>query len=79
MSRLNFLGDVGSSPHLTAERMGALLGVKPATMQTKSRLILGTWKTGHFDPEFSRAEVLDAFGGALGPVTEIWVSLLSAD
>jgi hypothetical protein len=35
---------------------------------------LDTLQTGHFDPEFSRADVLDA----LGPV-EIWVSLLSAD
>jgi hypothetical protein len=35
--------------------------------------------SSHFDSEFSRADVLDAFGDARGPVTEIWVSLLSAD
>jgi len=55
--------------------MPALLGVKPATMQSKSRLILDTLRVGHFDPENSRAEVLDA----LSPVTEIWGSLPSAD
>jgi hypothetical protein len=48
-------------------------------MQSESRLILDTLQTGHFNPEFSRADVLDAFRGGFGPVTEIWVSLLSAD
>jgi hypothetical protein len=40
---------------------------------------LATLQVGHFDSEFSRADVLGAFGGALGSVAEIWVSLLSAD
>jgi len=60
-------------------RAGALLGVKPATMQNKSRLMLDILRAGHFDPEFSCAEFLDAFGDALGLATEIRVSLLSAD
>ncbi len=48
-------------------------------MQSKSRLILDTLQASHFDPEFSRAEVLHAFGDTLGLVSEIRVSLLSAD
>jgi hypothetical protein len=67
------------------------LGVREAgrlkleAMTSRCRALIGalprldTLEVGHFDPEFSRADVLDAFGDARGPVTEIWVSLLSAD
>lgn len=59
VGRVNFLSDPSQKVHLRTDQLAKLLDVKQATMANKGRLIMDTLKTGHFDPEFSRRDVID--------------------
>jgi hypothetical protein len=56
----NFLFDPASEPHMRSDQVAAGLGVKPATMATKGRMIRDLLDLVPFAPESSRRDVLDA-------------------
>jgi hypothetical protein len=56
---VNFLADPAQRPHLRAEQLAELLGVKQTTMGNKGALIRGLLGIGRFDPEFARREMIE--------------------
>jgi len=59
LGQLNFLFDRSQTPHVTADRLSELLGVKKATMANKAKLVRDSLGLNHFDVDFLRSEVID--------------------
>lgn len=59
LGQVNFLFDPAQQPHLSADELSALLGVKKVTMANKAKLIRDILKIDHFSPEFQRPDVID--------------------
>jgi len=58
LGQVNFLFDRTQTPHLTADELAERLGVVKTTMANKAGLINRTLKIGAFEPELTRAAVL---------------------
>ena len=54
LAQVNFLFDKAQTPHLTADRLSELLGVKKTTMANKGRLIRDLIGLDDFDPAYMR-------------------------
>jgi len=59
VGQINFLADPSQTPHATADELSGWLEVRKTTMATKAGTIRKLLKLSHFDPEFSRQEVID--------------------
>jgi len=59
LGQTNFLFDPAQRPHLNADELSELLGVKKTTMANKAKLIRDTLKIGFFSLEFQRRDVID--------------------
>ncbi len=59
VGRQNFLFDRSQYPHLTADQLAARLGVVKTTMANKAALISKTLDLGVFEPDLTRADVLE--------------------
>jgi hypothetical protein len=59
VGQVNFLFDPTQQPHVTADRLSELLGVKKATMAGKAKLIRDILKMGFFSPDFLRSYLVD--------------------
>ncbi len=55
---VNFLYDPAQSPHLTADQLSELLGVRKTTMANKSKLIRDLLGIGRMEVELCRRELL---------------------
>lgn len=60
VGQVNFLFDSQQPLHLTADELGRLMGVKKTTMANKAKLIRDLLEVSHFDPEFSRREIIES-------------------
>ena len=58
-ARVNFLTDPHNDPHVTAEEIAAGLGVSPATMYSKNRVVRDGLELMPLDPDFTIASRLD--------------------
>lgn len=58
LAQVNFLFDRAQTPHLPADRLSDLLGVKKTTMANKGRLIRDLIGLDHFDAEFMRRDLV---------------------
>jgi hypothetical protein len=56
---VNFLGDPNQKPHLIQEDIAKLIGVSPATMAAKAKIIRDSLDLERMDPRWSRKEILD--------------------
>jgi len=59
LGQLNFLFDRSQTPHVSADRLSELLGVKKSTMANKAKLIRDSLGLNHFDTDFLRRELID--------------------
>jgi uncharacterized protein DUF6398 len=59
VGQLNFLFDRSQRPHLTADQLARCLGVVKTTMANKAALINRTLGLGAFEPDLTRAAVLE--------------------
>src|SRR5262245_46464409 len=55
----NFLGDPSQPMHMTTEEMARHIGVSPATLHNKSKLIRDALDIRRFDPRLSVREMTD--------------------
>jgi hypothetical protein len=55
---VNFLSDPAQSPHLTADQLSELLGVRKTTMANKSKLIRDLLAIGRMEADLCRRELL---------------------
>lgn len=58
LAQVNFLFDKTQTPHLTADGLGELLGLKKTTMANKGRLIRDLIGLDDFDPDYMRRELI---------------------
>ena len=56
---VNFLFDRTQRPHLTADQLGALMGIPKSTLANKARTIREALRLGPLDIEFCRREILE--------------------
>ena len=59
VGRLNFLFDRAQNPHLTADELANGMGVAKSTMSAKAGQICSVLALGVFEPELSRAELIE--------------------
>jgi hypothetical protein len=59
IGRVNFLSDPAQRPHLRADELAALFGVKTQTMGNKGRLIMDTLRISVLDPEWCREDMIE--------------------
>jgi hypothetical protein len=58
LGQVNFLFDPSAEPHLTADELGAALGIAKSTMSSKAKQVRDLLKMDQFTAEFLRADVL---------------------
>lgn len=59
IGQVNFLFDRSQQPHLSADQLAALLGVVKTTMANKAALINKALDIGVFEPDLTRAAMLE--------------------
>lgn len=59
VGQVNFLFDRTQTPHLTSEQLAEALGVVKTTMANKAGMINRTLDIGIFEPELSRAAMIE--------------------
>lgn len=59
LAQVNVLLDRSQTPHLPADRLSELLGVKKTTMANKGKLARDTVGMSPFDPEYLRRDLVD--------------------
>lgn len=60
IGQLNFLFDRAQTPHVTADELSRLLGVKKTTMANKAGIIRKSVSLAPFDPELCRQEITNS-------------------
>ena len=58
LAQVNFLFDRAQNPHLTADVLSELLGVKKTTMANKGRMIRDLIGLDHFDADYLRRDLV---------------------
>jgi hypothetical protein len=59
IGQINFLFDRAEQPHLTTDQLAGHVGVVKTTMANKAALINKTLDLGMYEPELTRAELLE--------------------
>lgn len=57
--KVNFLTDPGNEPYMAAEDIARGLGVSPATMYAKSRVVWDALGLTQLDPDYTIPELVD--------------------
>ncbi len=60
IGQLNFLFDRAQTPHVTADKLSELLGVKKTTMANKAGIIRKSLGLNPFNTEFSRRDIVES-------------------
>ena len=60
LGQVNFLFDRSQSPHLSADELSTVVGVKKTTMANKAKLVRDAVGLGHFDPEWLRRDLVES-------------------
>lgn len=59
LGQVNFLFDRSQSPHMSADGLSTVVGVKKTTMANKAKLVRDAVGLGHFDPEWLRRDLVE--------------------